>query len=516
MPIQKVNFSIPPINDSSTSLSGTSLTGGFSANKGNQYIKFAISAQERMIDTSDLFLSARIVYVDSAGVPIKIPAATTKADMGAGNGAGLMAVSNLNLDNWSGAQSAVKRIFVQSKKSAISISEHRNYPMYVGARNGLIFSDADYLDTPLTRYDAGGSKAGDLNRHAVMMSNATNATGGDMTNIANINDEHYGKPVSFRLDTALLNNPKPLHLGNEYLGGLLVNLELANENGFFYQRFQDIGTGQPNAGVTGSYYILKDVRLQGRFLVPTPDELKAYNANFLLNDRINLINDVQSSINDSKFTPQTSATRGFVNLFLDDSQENNIQQNESNFRNPLGLRSYQQNRQNVRNPQDFVIEVLPNLMDKNSAAPGNTVTYSASQVTDKVAVQGDSEVRANFQRSILNGRLSDKTSATLALTNESLNNDYEATRATGGQANTEGVLNNTKADCLGVGIDYTNGMGNFTNFLNRDYDLITRSGVNAGNTDLPESRRNKPELQETYVRSLSEFNAKTLQKTFAL
>lgn len=515
MPVQKVHFSVPPVNDSSTQMNGNTLTGGFSANKGNQFVKFALSAQDRLLDTSDMYLTFQIVYVDSSGTPLKIPNGTTRPHYSANNGADLQALSNLNIGNWAGVQNAIKRIFVQSKKSAVSISEHRNYPMYVGARNANVFSQKEYIDTPLTRFDAGGTEAGSINRHSVCMSNATNATGGDMTNISNINDEQYGKFVSFRLDTALLNNQQPLHLGNNFLGGLLVNIELNNENGFFYQRFQDVGTGQANAGVTGSYYIIKNMRLQGRLTVPTPDELAAYQPQMILADRINLINDVQSSVNSNKYTPNTAMTKSFVNLFLDDDQENNIQQNENNYRIPCGLRSYQQNKENKRNPQDYVIEVVPNLQDKNSAAPNNTVTYSASEATQKAGVQGDAEVRSLFQRSILDGRLADKTAAGIVLTNTSLGDDYEATRATGGQANTEGVLNNVNADCQGVGLDYTNGMGNSSNFVQRDYDLILRSGVNSGNTDLPESRRSKPEVIETYVRNSSAFNTQTLQKSFS-
>ena len=59
MPVSKTFFSVPPVNDSSTQLNGNALTGGFSANKGNQFVKFALSAQDRMLDTSDMFLTFR-------------------------------------------------------------------------------------------------------------------------------------------------------------------------------------------------------------------------------------------------------------------------------------------------------------------------------------------------------------------------------------------------------------------------------------------------------------------------
>ena len=515
MPVSKTFFSVPPVNDSGTATNGNTLTGGFSANKGNQFVKFQLSAQERMLDTSDMFLTFQIVYVDSTGKPIQMPAAQPTASYSDNNGATLQKTGNLNIDNWTGAQNAIKRIFVQSKKSAISISEHRNYPAYVGIRNANKFSTEEYIESPLTRYDAGGSKAGFLNRHSVMMSNATNATGGDTTNISNITDEQYGKFCSFRLNTALLNNTQPLHLGNNYLGGLLVNLELNNENGYFYQRFQDLGTGQTDAPITGSYYIIKNMRLQGRLLVPTPQEVASYQPEMILDDRLNLINDVQSSVNSSKYTPQVSACKSFVNLFLDDDQQNNIAQNQGTFRLPLGLRSYQQNKNNIRNPQDYVIEVVPNLLTTTSAAPGQTATYAVADLDHKAAGEGSAEVRALFQRSLLDGRLADKTSCTLELTNQSLKEDYAPVRAGGGDQN-NGYGLNVHSEGVGVGLDLTQGMGNVSNFFQRDYDLITRSGVNSGSTLLPEGRRSKPEVIESYIRNKSLFNTQTLQKSFVI
>ena len=67
----------------------------------------------------------------------------------------------------------------------------------------------------------------------------------------------------------------------------------------------------------------------------------------LISDRVNLVNDIQSSTNSSKYTPNLSAVRSFVNLFLDQDQENNVKKNQSNFRTPVGLREYTQNKNNI-------------------------------------------------------------------------------------------------------------------------------------------------------------------------
>jgi hypothetical protein len=505
MPVQKVNFSIPAINDQSTFIdSSNKLSGGFSFTKGTANLRFAISAQDRLLDTSDMYLTGQIVYLDSSGAPIENANAVTRANYNAGNGAGLTRPCNTNISNWSGIQNAVKRIFVQSKKTSVEIAQHNNYPMYVGVRNGYTYSKADYLVTPLARFQATGSLANQSNRSQAVMQPATHNSA-TMTNIDNFNDRNYGRPFSFKLDTALLNNRKPLHLGNDFLGGLVINIELNNDAGYFYERFREQGANHPSA--VGSFYILKNVRLQGRFSVPTPQDLSSYQPSMLISDRVNLVNDIQSSTNSSKYTPNLSAVRSFVNLFLDQDQENNVKKNQSNFRTPVGLREYTQNKNNIRQPEDFVIQVSPNLLTK-TAQNGKTGAVSAANLIDKMGSVGDAEVRNRFQRAVLDGELAGKTSASLELTNKSLEEDY----ATGGDADT-GVGNNTEADLMGIGLDYTHHFGNVTNYNNQDYDLIIRSGVQSGDANLPASRNNAPELQETYVKNVAQFNTQTLVKT---
>ena len=506
MPAQKVAFSIPAINDQATSIdSSNKLTGGFSFNKGTANVRFSISAQDRMIDTSDMYLTGQIIYVDSAGDPIQDANAVARADYNAGNGANLTRPTNTNISNWSGIQNSIKRIFVQSKKTSVEIAQHNNYPMYVGLRTGYKNSASDYLISPLARYDAVGSFASDANRHQSVMCDATHNASGSFTNLTNFNDKHYGRPFSFKLDTALLNNMKPLHLGNDYLGGLIINLELNNDAGYFYERFRAEGANHPSA--TGSFYIIKNLRLQGRFLVPTPADLQAYNPNMMLNDRINLVNDVNSSVNSAKYTPNVSAVRSFCNLFLEQDQENNVKKNQNNFRVPVGLREYSQNKNNVRAPEDFVIEVSPNLLTK-TAANGKAGAISSQDYIDKVNGQGDAEVRNRFQRAVLDGELAGKCAASLELTNKSLASDYE----TGGDAN-NGIGNQCDADLMGIGLDFTHHFFNTSNFNNQDYDLIVRSGVDTGDAVLPASRNNAPELMETYVKNVAGFNSQTLVKT---
>lgn len=508
MPVQKINFSIPAINEQATSIDATNkLTGGFSFNKGTANVRFSISAQDRLIDTSDMYLTGQIVYLDPSGNPIQNANALARANYNAENGANLTRSCNTNISNWAGIENSVKRIFVQSKKTSVEIAQHNNYPMYVGLRKGWTNNDKDFLVSPLARSQAVGSQARHSNRCQSVMSDATNATGGSFGNITNFNDKHYGRPFSFKLDTALLNNMKPLHLGQDELGGLIINLELNNDAGYFYERFQAQGANHPS--ITGSYYIIKNLRLQGRFLVPTPADLSSYSSNMILNDRINLVNDVVSSVNSSKYTPNVSAVRSFVNLFLEQDQENNVKKNQTNFRYPVGLREYSQNKNNVRQPEDFIVSVSPNLLT-TTAANGRTGAISAFSYIQKVGGVGDAEVRNRFQRAVLDGELAGRCSASLQLSDRAYDADYKSDAD--GDANT-GVRNNTQADLLGIGLDYTHHFGNTTNFNNQDYDLIIRSGVQSGDGNLPASRNSAPEIQETYVKNVSQFNTSTLVKT---
>jgi len=505
MPSQKLYFSIPPLNDINTGTNAGAITGGFSTKNGNANIKFALGAQDRLLDTSDMYLSGQIIMVNADGTPLTITAGSmAKADFSAKNGTTLQKTSNQNISNFAGVETMIKRIFLQSKKTSVNISEHRDYPKYVETRNAWTNNNADYRISPMIRTSAGGVDAGNTNRHSVLMDNI-----GNVSNITNIGDPNYGSFFSFKLDTALLNNSQPLHLGSSQLGGLLINLELANENGFFYERFKQLGTNQTSAtGLSSSYYVVKNLRLDGRLLVPTPQDLASYNSNFVLSDRFSLLNDVNSSVNSAKYSPNVSAVHSMVNLFLDQTQKNNRNANQGSFRLPLGLKDYQQNKNNVRQPQDFVVEVVPNLLTKTTYGGGGSI--DASTIGNKASMEGDAEVRNFFQRAVLNGDLADKTVCSLSLTNRQLEADYE-TRGAISQDNGVGKL--FEANAMGVGLDYTHHMGLVSNYSgSADYDLLLKSGVASGDAVLPTDRRDLAELMNTYVKNISSFNSANLVK----
>lgn len=501
MPVSKVYFSVPPVNDLSISENAGAISGGFSNAKGNGNIRFQISAQDRLLDTSDMYLTGRIIHVKSDGTPLVVPVGTTKANYNAQNGVNLQKVANQNISNWGGVSNMIKRVVVQSKKTSVNVSENRNYPMYVNARTAWTHSKDDFLVSPLLRTAASGTYANDLNRKASTMA-AANA----MANVGpTLTALHYGKPFSFKLETALLDNVKEVHLGNDFMGGLVINLELSQEDGFYYNRFEDTGTNQATAPVDGSYYIVKDLKLTGRLSIPTPQDLANYNSQMLLGSRFNLINDVTSSTNSNKYTPNVSSVRSIVNIYLDQNQENNRNKNENNMRVPLGLREYTQQKQNTRTPQDYVIEVEPNLLKRSDEA-GNVI--NPSQAGKKASYQGDAEVRNLFQRAVLNGEVAGKTACSLELQNDVIDEQYNATRGATSQDN--GVGLNTKANAMGIGIDYTFHMGETSDFRQRDYDNLIKSGVASGNANLPASRASLNETVQSYIKNVSAFDSKTL------
>jgi hypothetical protein len=504
MPIARIPFSIPALNEINTSTdSNNKIAGGFRFN-GQPNVKFSVPAQPRLLDTSEMYLTGQVVMMNSSNDAVSAPTANWSDN----NGANLTSQTNLNISPWAGVENAIERVMVQTKKSSVELMTHNNYPMYVNLKKAYHNNERDYLNSPLTRSLASGINNGLTNRHGVVAPNATHNTAGVMSNITNFNDINFGQFFSFKIDTSLLNNQKPLHLGDDHLGGLLITLELANPDGFFNQRFRSMDfTQQTVADIKGSYYVLKNLRLEGRYEVPSAQELASYTAPVGLNERINLLNDVNSSVNSNTYTPNLGAVKAFVNLFVDEDQTNNIAQNQSNFRTPLGISSYTQDKNSVRAPEDFVVNVKPNFME-TTADNSNVASPNPLNLAKPITGQGDAELRERFQRALLDGKLADHSSATLELSNLVMVQDNDATGA-----GTDGVGDITDCDVLGVGLDYTNGIGNSSNFKNQDYTLILKSGVNSGNTQLAASRRSKTELQQTYIRNGAVLDTSSLVKS---
>ena len=507
MPTRKLNFSISPLNDNPVKVSGATLANGFSHKNGFPTIKWSIPAQNMMLDTNSLYLSGQIVVKNAAGDLQQLGNTTAEADKyNVNNGGTLDACAATNWSNWNGVSSTIDKVVIQSKKTQTELQSILNYSMFNALKKGYSYNPDDYKQTPLSRDLAAGTNHDVVCRHLV---NGGNPAG---CNIESVDDKYYGQFFSIKLDVALLENI-PLHLGNDYLGGLLLTIHLNPDASFFHSRHRNFITGsQPSADPTGASYTLKNLKLEGKYLVPSPQDLKAYPSQVALSSRVNLLNELVSSNNANTYTPQVQMVKGIVSTFLDDDQQNNYLRCTNNFREPVGLIEYEQAKNNIKYPYDFQTKMVPNHQSATEAAPeqsdqGNQAgVFAAQGMAHPATAHGDSEIRLQFMRSVTGGIIPRHNSASLSLTNTNLTEDY-AGAASG--ADSAGL--NTFPDILGIGADFSNSIGQVQNFVNQDYELKVTSGVNTGRASLPTYRSSKAEVQETFIRNTTAFNLQTLQ-----
>tara|TARA_R110000796_G_scaffold23543_5_gene67346 strand:+ start:42 stop:1577 length:1536 start_codon:yes stop_codon:yes gene_type:complete len=510
MPLQRDFFSIPATNELNTYLTGGALNGGFNFSKGNNVAHFSIPAQERMLPTQAMFLTGQMIVCGADGVPL-----SDRDGISIDNGADLTKIGNLNISNWGGVQNTIDKVMIQSKKSPVELINVNNYGMYQNIKSAYQSNDKDFLVSPLTRQMSSGKDAV-MNRHNLVQISATAGASPDMPNIDNILDENFGQFFSFRLDTSLTNMRRSMNLSQAELGGLLITIHFKDDKGVFYRNWEDMDLtagGQPDSDISGVFYRLKNLRLEGYYEIPSQQEMQNYQSMLVMNDRVNLIDTVISSNNITNYTPQLQNVKSFVNLFLDDNQQNNIERNESNYRVPLGLVDYSQNKNNIRSAsgQDYLIEVKPSL---GSPSSDDGTAYNPADLQFPSSGQGDAEVRALLQRAILDGRLANKSVGNLKLSDEAIKAEYASRVNTQNPADpTNGCIDNRKANVMGIGLDYGNGVNNVSNFVNQDYSLRLNCQVAAGNTDQPAQRRDRFGIQETFIRNLSGLNTQTLQKT---
>ena len=508
MPVLKKHFSISPLNDNPMNIIGGSvISGGFSHRDGFPTIRFSLPSQMALLETSTLHLVGQFVVKKTGDNTIFDDAVVANDNLN-NNSADLTSATITNIPNWGGIKNMVDKVVVQSKKSQVELTSAINYAQYEGLLECYTHNEDDYVQSPLTRGLASGSNADKINRRVVR--SADPAT---MTGIASTSDKCIGQHFSIRLNLDLLNS-LPLHLGNDYTGGLLVSIHLNPDSQLFCNRFNGYDVAQVAAANSASTmsYVLKNLKLEGRYVIPTAQELASYPSAIMLNSRLNLINDVQSSINSNSYTPQLSMVKSMVNLFLDNDQTNNVQKNANNFRHAVGAKANQQGKNGLRYPFDYKTEMVPSF---DSAVERGTLANGINPPTmpHPLVQMGDCEVRRQFEHAVLGGKSPYHSSATLKQQNASLVADASVYQA----GTTALAGNNMVPNCVGVGADYTFGMGNIQNFVNQDYNLTMESGVNTGNAKLPASRSGanatNPLLQQTFIRHLSPFNLQSLVKT---
>lgn len=503
MPVVKKHFSLSPLNDNPVVITGgTTITGGMSHKDGFPTIKFSIPQQEALLETQTLHLVGQVLVKESDGT-IFNDAVDNNDNFG--NTAVLTKRTALNIPNWGGIKNVIDKVVIQSKKSLVEISSANNYSQFEGLVEAYHYNKGDYIHTPLSRGLASGDNADLINRKIL-----ASVDPAQVGTIANSQDRMVGQHFSIKINTDLLNT-MPLHLGQGKLGGCLITIHLSPDSALFSCRHRSRSVAdQPNCNFAqGVNYVLKNLKLEGRYVIPTAQENSAYPSQMTLNSRLNLINDVQSSINSSAYTPQLQFVKSMVNVYLDNDQTNNTNKNANNFRHPVGHKANQQAKNGLRFPFDYKTKLQPNFESEytRSGAIG-AGNINPSNLSVKASSMGDVEVRKQFERALLGGREAYHSSATIDLLNRSITEDYDATAP-----GVNGVGNNCHANCQGIGADFSFGMGGIQNFVNQDYNLTIESGVNTGNALLPESRRDtNPHLQQTFVRHQSQLDLNNLVK----
>jgi len=498
MPTKKLNFSISPVNDNPVLVSGATVVNGFSHKNGFPTIKWTIPAQDLLLDTNSLYLCGQFIVLKADGT-LQTVANADYANWNINNGATLPTSQSTNTSNWNGVSSIIDKLVIQSKKSQVELSNVVNYAMDDALKKGLSTNVYDYRQGALLRDKASGTNHGAMCRKLVNSSVIADCQ------LAGIGDKNNGQFFSLRLNVPLLQS-KILHLGNDFVGGLLLTIHLNPDASVFHSRHRSVDVGsQANANPQGTSYVLKNLKLEGKYLVPTQQDLASYQSTVALNGRVNLMNDVISSSNSNTYTPQLSQVRAVVNTFMDDDQQNNFLRNTNNYRLPVGLTKYEQAKNNIKYPHDFATEVKPN---HQSSAEHGANAFAVNDLQVPACGMGDSEVRLQWLRSNFAGVVPQHTSLSKDLSDANLAEDYDATAA-----GVNGVGLNTVPDLIGIGCDYTNNLNQTQNYVNQDYELKIESGVNTGRAVLPASRSNKVEIQETFIKQLSMMNLQTLQKT---
>lgn len=525
MPIIKKPFTLSPLNDNPVVISDggnnqLSIAGGFSHKGGFPTIKFSLPPQPVMLEMGSLKLTGQILVKKSDNTALLAENNGTAYSNGVSGGTngrtggidldrntGMLPQTALNLPNWGGVHNVIDKVVVQSKKSLIELTSVNNYGQYSALTECYNNNEDDYLISPPIKSLSAGVNANFLNRRLLTCASPLNANG--MTSLSgSYNDKNIGQFFSVPIKIDLLGGEN-LYLDDDYLGGLLLTIHLAPDSAVFCNRWNSTaGTAVAVNDMSALNYVLKNLKLEGRYIVPDEQDLANVPPTLSLDSRLNLINDIHSSVNANAYTPQLQAVKSVVNVFLDNDQTNTFKKNQNNFRRVPGEKSYQQARNGLRFPYNYETFLKPNM---DSATEQGTGTFGENNLHFPALAYGDAEVRKQFEMALLNGGKPYHSSASLDLTNKRLKEDIEADA--GGNSSRR---NNTVADCVGVGADYTLGLGLTQNFVNQDYGLTLKSGVNTASDKIASSRNgtaeSNPMLEQSFIRYNSQFDTQSLVK----
>ena len=490
MPLGKITFLINPLNNT---------VEGFTHKNGNPVVKFSIPQQDLLLESSTLRLSGQVQVNSKNGVLINPDGkGDGTADAGStmnqdADNAAQSPQCATNLGNFGGIHNCIDKIVISSKKSKVELVNESHYSQYTALRQGTSSNKDEFLRQNLMRSQSTGNNCDLVNRRMVSSVNTAVFTATDARQVGNF--------FSMKLNIPML-SLQPLHLGSDYLGGLDITLYLAPDSAVFCSRNRhiaaaNVATNDP----TGCNYNLKNLKLNGRYIIPDSNDLKNYPKEMLYANRVNLINDIHSSVNSSGYTPQVQFNTGIDNVFQRGDVTNNFSLNQNNFPQVVGLRKVVQSKNGLRFPYDFPVDVVPNF---NTITPAGTV-LDPNDLHFKSLGMGDAEVRLHHNRALTGRAHLPHTSADLKATEADVKSQYEVAGAADSGKN-------LTCDMAGVGADYSFGMGMTQNYINQDYAVELSSGVNTGNARLPTDTNNETLLQNTFVKNFEELNLQTLVK----
>ena len=496
MPVAKKAFSIAPINENKPKQTGANtITGGFSFKQGQNTVRFSVPTSDRLLEVKSLRLVGQLIlktsnddnYFNARGGNIQDD-----------NGANLDRVTSTCIPNFGGVQNLIEKVVVQSKKSNVELANVNQYGLYTSMKEAWTHNKDDFVWGNCNSNLALGEHATHAGRYLNLSANTTQhnlSTGA----------KEVGQNFSVKLDVDLFKS-QDLHLGASQLNGLLITLHLAPDSSFFHQRFKTIGANQGSGSIVNVMYTLKNLKLEGKYLIPSPQDLSAYQSKMICNSRLNLVNDIHSDNSNKSYTPQLNNVKSIVNLFQDEDQQNNLRVQQNNCRLPSGIKEQEQGKDNTRTPLTFPIKFQPNLSSRLASGTGGTAVVA--NVRDKQNLVSDIENRKQFEKALL-GAESKKCSLNLAYIREVEDAEYADLTA----AANDGKGINTKPDMRGVAVDYSFGIGNSVPYVNSDYSLNVKSLINVASANVPADRNSKSSIMNSYIQHISVVDTSSLQRT---
>jgi len=267
MPVSKKAFSISPINENRVRQTGANtVEGGFSFKQGANTVRFSIPTSDRLLDVKSLRLTGQLILKTSNDNTYNN---TRGANIDDDNGANLQKYTSVNMPNFGGVHNMIDKVVIQSKKSNVELANINQYGLYASLKEAWTNNASDYVWGVIPNQNlAQGVHATSTNRLMNLSANTTQA-------VLPVGSKHVGQHFSLKMDVDMLKSQN-LHLGASQLNGLLITLHLSPDSAVFNQRFKTIGANQTDASIVNVMYVLKNLKLEGKYLIPSTQDLSAY------------------------------------------------------------------------------------------------------------------------------------------------------------------------------------------------------------------------------------------------